>query len=351
MTTAPAQLLGSIDDLLGAAASRYFGAGHKRVRHRLSAFEIRGLPGHGSVRAKATCIYPADWSRKASGSPPPHLSTIDAAAIAVQLTDVYLTATYGLSREQRRRSWLRSLEMRVAHAQENLAEFDVTATSLCVEPPSESRSGHRSTFLCQIGTVRVISVVEHQVASRQADASTSRDILGPARDRYYGEGYKHRTLRIEGVRLAEDLGSVHAAITVSADAESGQEDPGFGGAYQPSVSAIDSLLGLAQLAQVLAYRIDAISRAASHTLWMRRLAIQMDRRIAPLNTALAASVAVTSRGELELRGEPWRTLELTGRLMGVEVHAAVAHQLPVPPFRGPSAMFGPTRPTQQRRDR
>src|SRR5204863_2642139 len=97
----PAQHLGSIEQCLGPPAGRFFGGGFRRVTHSLTRLGISDRPGLGAVTAQASLSYPEDWSQKASGAPPPHLSSVDAVTLMVELVDAYLTHTYRLDPAQR----------------------------------------------------------------------------------------------------------------------------------------------------------------------------------------------------------------------------------------------------------
>ena len=61
---------------------------------------------------------------------------------------------------------------------------------------------------------------------------------------------------------------------------------------------------------------------------MRRLSMRTSRSREPIDTPLAADVGVTGSGLLSLGSRRWRTLDLTGHLMGVRIESAIAHQLP-----------------------
>jgi hypothetical protein len=310
----------SIDDHLGPCAGRYFGEGFKRVGHRLTGIEVR----RADVRAVAAVTYPADWSRKAAGSPPPHLSTVDALVLAVQLAEIHLTHTYGLGLEQRRGMWLRSFEMRAsATPQEDLHEFGVRAVLV-------RRHGSVSTYECAIGAIGVSCDVEHASSPRfvaEGAYAGADDILGPPAGRYYGDGYKARALRLGDVRVAPGADLVQATIALSAPDRCA--DDGFAGAHQPSVSPLDAFLALAQLAQVLAYRLDGLDRGESHTLWMRRVALESAAPRQPIGDPFVGAVALRRTRRVSYRGDVWRTLDMAGGFLGITARASMAHRLPV----------------------
>jgi len=321
---------GSIDQHLGPASGRFFGEGFKRVNHTISDLGIGSAEGRGTIRAKAALTYPGDWSKKSTGSLRPHVSSIDGLVLAVELAEAYLTHSYGLDLGQRRRMWLRSFEQRVAAPQEDLAQVGAQAVHTgCVSAAAGSRRDHVSTFSCVIGTMRVTCTIEHDIASETAAPGrygSATEILGDASRRHYGDGYKRRKQHIADVVPAADGQLVEAAITVS-DPQPSAND-GFAGAYEPSVSMVDGLLSLAQLAQVLAYRIDGIEREASNTFWMRRLVMSSTAPVNPLDDRFDAALAVPRGRLLEMGSGFWRVLELSGHFGAMQVQSSVAHALP-----------------------
>jgi len=332
-STSPADSTRSIEHYLGPASGRFFGAGFRRITHRLAELEIDHLDGHGRIRAQAGLSYPDDWSTKSTGSMRPHLSSIDGLVIAVQLAEAYLVHTYGLGLEQRRRMWLRAFDMRVASPQEDLARFAVQAIDGgCAGAAPGSRCDYVSTFQCLVGTIRVACAIEHDIASQTRGGGIyglSAEILGDAGRRHYGEGYRQRTHRIADVASATDGRRVRATIAVS-DSQNGPDD-GLAGAYGPSVSAVDCIVALAQLAQVLAYDIDGIEREASNTFWMRRLAMSSGTPLHPLDTCFDAVVDATSSRLLKIGPGFWRVLELSGHLGAIQAQSSAAHALPDAP--------------------
>jgi hypothetical protein len=313
----------SIDHHLGASSGRYFGEGFKRVQHELTNLRV----GAGEIAADATLTYPGDWSRKSTGSLRPHLSSIDGLVIAGELADAYLAHTFGLDLEQRRRAWLRAFEMRVAAPTEELSRFAVRAQHRSCVPASSARCDFISSFACFIGTIRVTCAIEHDIARGGAGEgryATADALLGDSARRHYGDGYKRRTQRIEDVATRGD--SIRA--TVAVEDPLGDVDDGLGGAYAPSVSMVDCLLSMAQLAQVLAYDLDGVRRATSNTFWMRRLSFRAATPVHPLGAPRDAALGVPRSKLLTVGGGPWRALDLSGNLGEFETHGSVAHALP-----------------------
>jgi hypothetical protein len=321
--TAAEILASSIDDHLGPAQGRFFGHGFKRVAHSVRDVEVR----RASITATAGLSYPADWSSKSSGSLRPHLSSVDALVLAVQLAEAHLAHTRGLDVGQRRRTWLRSFDMRGGRVpQENLAALPVQAIQL-------GTRGGVSTYSCLIGTLGVTCEIGHDAAngshagvSAEAAYEDLDSLLGTAEGRYYGAGFRRRAQRIADVRVAPDGEAIAATVAV-ADPD-GAPDDGLGGAYGPAPSMLDGLVCLAQLAQALAYRLDGIERGQSHTLWMRRLAQSTAAPPLPATGPVAATVALQRSRVLAFGDGRWRTLDVAGELHGIRARSSIAHQLP-----------------------
>jgi hypothetical protein len=317
--TAAEILASSIDDHLGPSQGRFFGHGFKRVAHSVRGVEIT----RGAISATAGLAYPADWSRKSSGSLRPHLSSVDALVLAVQLAEAHLTHTRRLDVGQRRRTWLRSFDMRGGRVpQEDLAALPVQAIQL------DTRNSV-STYSCLIGTLGVTCQIEHDAGRARAtggDYDNLDSLLGAAQGRYYGAGFRRRAQRIADVCVTPDGDAIAATVAVS-DPD-GALDDGLGGAYGPAPSMLDGLVCLAQLAQVLAYRLDGIERGQSHTLWMRRLAQSSPAPPRPATGPVTATLALQRSRVLAFGDGRWRTLDVAGELHGIHVRSSIAHQLP-----------------------
>ncbi len=84
----------SIDDLLGDSRTRFFGAGYRLIRRHIS--DVTLDTRESGVEANAGIEYPSDWSKKKNRELQPHLSSLDALAIAAQLAETYLRTVFGV---------------------------------------------------------------------------------------------------------------------------------------------------------------------------------------------------------------------------------------------------------------
>jgi hypothetical protein len=338
MATGQQLLLRSIDDYLGPGETRFFSRGYQRAEY--SVYGITVAPGgvdEPGVTARTDLRYPADWSKKKDGVDlRPHLSTIDALVLGVQLAELHLTHAFGLGDAERAAMRLRKVVLRAGtEPQEDLTGIELAATPTRFEEDQEAAGGHVSTYDCVVGGLRVRCEIEHPVV-RRATVSTGfqslPQALGPAGPRFYGEGFKLRRHSIDDVGV--DVAELRATARIRFAPVPGSPAPtwGIGGADQPSVSLVDCFVVNLQLAQVLMYELDSLTRESSNTLWMMQTVLRFPRTAQPLPAdgapALEARTAITGKRLLPLRGATWRSVDLQGHLGGIDMRCTFAHELP-----------------------
>ncbi|MEV6752755.1 AvrD family protein [Streptomyces sp. NPDC051214] len=343
---------GSLESCLGPGSSRFFGSGYKRVTQGLKDITTDGSADPGAlVTARGTLTYPRDWSRKSgAGELRPHLSSIDALVLAANLAETHLGRAFGLGAAERRRIWLRSADVRAGSApHEDLADFPVRGRLVAVEGPTgeggstgeEGPTGERatlaSTFDCRVGSLKVRCTLVHGQGSRAGTPVTYDDekqALGPARARHYGVGYKQRAQHAEQVRVDLDRQQIQGLQRVVATDEDAHtrgdaRTCGAEAAYGPSVSLVDALVGVAQLAQVLLYAQDGLSRGSTDTLWMRRFVISAGTPVRPLGHSFTPTVRTANSRLLSMGDARWRTAELAvDDFAGIDGRCWLAHRLP-----------------------
>ncbi|MGW5731772.1 MULTISPECIES: AvrD family protein [Streptomyces] len=327
-------LYGSLDSCLGPGSSRFFGSGYKRVTQALTDITTDGSAAPGAlVTARGTLTYPRDWSRKSgAGELRPHLSSIDALVLAANLAETHLGRAFGLGAAARRRIWLRSADVRAGSApHEDLEDFPVRGTLVAVEGPSGAHATLASTFDCRVGGLKVRCTLVHEPgdgAGSPATYSDEKQALGPARARHYGVGYKQREQSSEQVRVDLDRQVVRGVQRVVATEEEAHTC-GAEAAYGPSVSLVDALVGVAQLAQILLYAQDGLARGNTDTLWMRRFVINADTPVRPLGHRFVPTVRTANSRLLSMGEARWRTAELAVEdFAGIDGRCWLAHRLP-----------------------
>lgn len=335
MTTMATQLsLSSIDDYLGPGETRFFSRGYRRTDALVDDVVITPTDdAERDVQATVTVEYPSDWSKKKSGVDlPPHLSTVDMLVLGTQLSEAYLAHTYGLAEPTRRNMWLRRVTLKAGSTpQEELAGMPAQVTCRETEAVPDSPDRFLSVLDCSVGVMQARCEIEHPIIQRVATAGSYgsiEDILGAAAPRYYGEGFKFRRQLIEDVQVDMDQLRAGAAVQIEPTQQGHPAGEGIEGAYQPSVSLVDCFVVNLQMAQVLMYEMDSLTRENSNTLWMIQTILEAEHPDRPPVAPMEARTAIAAKHRLKLRGGTWRNADIEGELGGVTMRASFAHALP-----------------------
>lgn len=325
-----------IEEFLGPADQRFFSSGYRRVDYRFGEVSANVHDGsQATLSTQASLRYPGNWSSKSGVALRPHLSTVDAIVLGVQMSELCLTRAFSLNQEQRRRMWVRSIRIKAGTAPaEQLDEVQIAAR--LTETRGDQDGVMASVVTTQIGTMRTRCEVLHSAAAagpasavtdpagaaRYADPA---ELLGPPGARYYGTGFSRGGQDMEDIVLDLPERAASAAVTVTpADAA----DQGIEGAYQPGITPVDCFVTCMQLAQVLLYELDSVKRAHSNTLWMRSTAISLGAPRRPAAERLHLATSLRDVGLLMIKDVEWRTASVSARLGAISVTCALAHQLP-----------------------
>ncbi|MFF4170128.1 AvrD family protein [Streptomyces sp. NPDC001744] len=330
--------LKSIDDYLGPGEGRFFSRGYQRATYLVRDVVATPLgterPG---VRATVDVGYPADWSRKKDGTDlRPHLSTVDALVLGVQLAELHLVHAYGLRGAARSTMRLRAVVLRAGGApQEEL--LGIPASSRLVR--TEEVPGAAGRFLSvhdgAVGSLRVRCEIEHDAGERATGEGRFDSLdegLGDGRFRFYGEGFKRRRHVIGNVEVDMEELTAGADVHFRDDRPAGGVALGVDAATGPAVSPVDAFVVNLQLVQVLMYELDRIDRANSNTLWMMQTVLTAADTVPPLPTDPSepgrATARLLSKRLLPLRGGIWRSVEIEAGLAGIGLRCSFAHELP-----------------------
>lgn len=151
----PPLILGSVDEYLGPAATRFFGHGFRRVRYSLSEPAMKNLPSGRGVVATARVDYPLDWSTKADDNQRPHLSSIDALTLGQWACQAAADALAKLDDDQVTFAVITKVHLRAAgRPDEDLSAIPVSAVPREVTPAS-------STYDVRVGSMRLSLVLSH----------------------------------------------------------------------------------------------------------------------------------------------------------------------------------------------
>lgn len=323
---ATAALHGDIDATLGPPSERYFGEGYRRVERRLEDIEpVDGADGRVErLDAAASVSYPVDWSSKRGSNLRPHLSTVDALLLSVDMAHAYLLAC-GLAEDAVPALWLHSARMRSGTAPlEELARFPVSARP----DPTVTGSilGSRLVgFTCTVGKIVTRLQVAVPLGGVDLDLHAPRlrhPVPLPA------TRFRDRAHDIRGVSVEQGALAVRAFVEIRNESSAAEVGREFGDHYQPSLEPVDALTILAQLAQVLIYEQDRMRRSGSNTLWMRTFAVTARCPVQPYPPGFLTRVEMYGTRLLEHGGGRWRVADLGGDLLGMHAEASVAHVLP-----------------------
>lgn len=328
-------LVKDIDELLGPSERRYFGGKFKLTKHRLMDIEIDCQ--RGTVNSIIDIVYPPDWSGKSEvRSRAPHLSTIDLIATCAQLCDAYLFCRFGLNRSQAGNVWMRSLSIKSGgQAHLDLTQVGAAITHQRTCRDADSLCGHLSEFSAEIGGFSVTVELDHPVnesgyrIDERIHLNSLDELLGFQRCSYYGKHYCHSSRRLHSIRLSSDVRRIKGKISV-------EPDPGFapsaglGCGYRPHYSALDLVLGGAQLCQALLYEMDQVTRDSTENLWMRSIEIRIPRPVYR-EGALDIDVFALRTRAIRRKGEIWRTADMRVTPSSDDaftIRSSVAHKLP-----------------------
>jgi hypothetical protein len=319
----------SIDELLGDGGRRYFGHGFRKVSHQIRDVFVDNQKRE--VTAVAEIRYPAEWSRKKEGELRPHLSSLDAVLLSTELGEGYLREAYGLGDEEARRIWLRRCTLKAGGSPTNdLQAIPASLRLLGTEVAANSDGGYRSQFASEVGGMAVEFALDHPVvetrSARKVSYCSVDDLVGDAGGRYYGERYKDTFLEIRGVEVCEP----EKRVTAHVEAAYRPTQPpisGAGAAFYPFVSSLEAVICFGQLAQVMLYTVDGITREQSRTLWMRKVVIRDTLPMGPLQS-FDVSTRILKSSTLIFNGKRWRTATLDVEFPGMKAEYSVAHELP-----------------------
>ncbi|MFB7669350.1 AvrD family protein [Kitasatospora sp. NPDC056138] len=322
----------TVDDYLGPGERRFFGSGYRRAEQRLTDIQVVSqADGTGTVHARGSVDYPADWSRKGTTDQAPHLSSIDALLIAGEAAELHLTHALGLDAAQRRGLRLRRVQLKAGRrpVEEELDGFAVHATT--------ARPSERSTVVdCRVGELRASLEIEHPPLpaatvgpARSARYDSPEDLLGPARLRPYAAAHRSRTQTIE--ELSVDLPARRASALLGSRAVEPPAGPvgGLESYSYGAVSALDVFVGAIQLGQILIYGLDSVSRAESNTLWMRQAVLEIGDPYRPLSGPAPLSAELVDPQLLTTKaGETWRVVDIAAAFAHMRIRCSATHRLP-----------------------
>jgi len=315
-----------VEDHLGPAQQRFFGAGYRRVHHTFAPTRIIGrADGHAESTGAVTLSYPSDWSRKTAGDLVPHLSTVDALLLSVTGAELLMACALGLTEPERRRSQVRQARIRAGRRPDDDLRNIPLHSSFRSDPDSDTDS----RFNVRVGSMRVELDVTHPPArpGHPGDlvAEHPDEVLGASPSRYYGTGFTGRAHRLEDLLLDRDSPSAQALVQL--DHLRAVPRNGLEGALQPAPTLVDCFVTGLQLAQILLYRLDGMERGQSNTLWMRQTVLRARPGPRSNSQRLPLTTALADEDLLAMGSNSWRTARIHAELDRIELDCDVTHRL------------------------
>lgn len=318
-----------IDTILGPGEARFFANGFRKVGHGFDPIRLRALDGLPTADTLVKLTYPADWSAKPGLELRPHLSTIDAYVIAVQLADLILDRS-GVSPASRTGSFITSVRFDAGSTPQDVdLQVACQATLSAAPTHRDPTSAWEWPFACAIGSIRIdltLTCPEPPNPATPAEQLNIDDALGPAENRFYASGYRDRVHHINHPIITD-----HSSITalIGIDTPPGQNEwSDIEGALTGNVTILDCLLAQSQMSQALLYSLDGLTRNQANTMWMRHVRIAATQPNRPYREPFAATAAVTGSRIVPLNGLQWRTATFQGNFHDITSTYKLASQLP-----------------------
>ncbi|MEV7606796.1 AvrD family protein [Paenarthrobacter sp. NPDC089322] len=318
----------SIDDLLGDGRRRFFSHGYKSTNPRLRELRVAHTVSESTLTARAGLGVEGIWSIKGNSEQVPHLGTTDVLVLACRMAEALLASRYspGLLPTAHLTSVTISGGSEPVEGQLGDLECRATLQDL----------GHGSTLRCSVASMTAVLEVAHETAElglASVQSPSEEALVGDARTRLYGDLWAERHVALQDVELDPGQGTASAALSFREQPTLGlrlEDRRGLEAAYAQAVSAVEYFVASLQLGQVLLYRLDALNRADSNTLWMRKTRITLSgpRPRIGGGRETALTVRLQKSRLIEKDGGRWRCADVVGTFDGGEVVCSVAHQLP-----------------------
>ncbi len=250
-------LKSGLEDLLGPADGRYFGAGHRKV-----TYGVAGARGADADRVDVVgrVDYPSDWSLNSDGTPRlPHLSSVDAVVFAALAAKTLL----GQLSSDVESTWIRGVELRGGAA----PWLDLLRIPISMTVDHPDGFDPSLPVRAQIGNIRArLDLGTRAGSSSDLDPGDSWSVYGMPANRISPK----TTIEV----LERDRGVLRACHEFEASPVKFAACPsGIEAAYWPAMTIVDYLVTMGQLTQALVYEVSERGRGQMSNLWMRTMRI------------------------------------------------------------------------------
>lgn len=318
------KMFSTVDEILGPSENRFFSSGYRCSEHKVSNLAFPELGENNCcLEATVSLFYPPNWSVKNVGMDvTPHLSTIDMLVLAMQMVETHLSFHFGLSMDDLDTNPVNELAIHAGtKPQENLNDIPVSLMLRRCEEKADDSSKKVSTYECRVGLMRAVCQIEHTFYRKDNNKIeiNSLDNIN-IKKRYYGLGYKEQKHILSAVYLDMANLTADAQVEFIFSKEEAQV------ITPEKVSYIDVFVTCAQLAQVLLYSLDGLSRSETSTLWMIRANFSEDA--GEIKNHDKVKTLISTSQIIELNGKQWRNAEVLGTLGNKKAKITFAHALP-----------------------
>ncbi len=331
-------MFNNIDEYLGKAEQRFFGAGFRRATYSFGEVELSPIePADVDVKLSITVQYPKDWSKKKDNVDlRPHLSTVDTLVIGAQIAELQMINAFVLDELQRSMMWIRRIAIIAGKKpQEDLIDIPTIGRLIETRQATDIPDAFISLVECKVGMMQANYEIVHYSEERrtQKSAKVSLDLmLGFGKSRYYGDGFKFRQQRVE--KAVFDMESLSAVAEVRIEQIKNHSlSKGIESYYPIAMTMVDAFVVQLQMAQILLYELDHVKRCDSNTLWMIRTVLEtstpyrIDTNTEHKNS-YKAEVNLVGKRMLKMRNAQWRNIDISGSLGGINMLASFAHEMP-----------------------
>lgn len=318
----------SIDELLGDGRRRFFSHGYKTTNPRLRNLRVAHTVAESTLTARAGLGVDGVWSVKGNVKQTPHLGTTDVLVLAARMAEALLASRY--SPEILPAAYIVSLTISGGSepVEGTLGDLECMATL--------QGNGDGSVLRCSVASMTAVLELAHAPAElglASVQSPSEEALVGESATRLYGGLWAERQVSLLDVVLEPGDGTAHAQLSFRQQPTLGRQlgdRRGLEAAYPQALSAVEYFVASLQLGQVLLYRLDAMDRSDSNTLWMRKTRVTFTGSGPKIGGGLGAGLEVRLHKSrlIGKDGGSWRCADVVGMFDGGEVVCSVAHQLP-----------------------
>ncbi|MGO2944083.1 MAG: AvrD family protein [Brevibacterium aurantiacum] len=267
-----------LEEALGPATGRFFGAGYRTVTQDLDGEWRRPdvFEGVGHVS------YPEDWSVRDDGSRrTPHLSTIDAVALPLRA----ICGTWSRPPGE----YVSAIDLRAG----SQPWLSLDRVPVVVEPVASSHPAAGSRiFSASVGNIKARLGL---TASRQSTADDR--LCRPGEADIYQQFYRSTDCATILTNFDRSSGLMEAVHEFTRT-EGNETAVGLECEFWPAVTVIDYLVTMGQIVQVLMAERQGTDRGGGQ-LWMRTMSIQLPSPPTPLPASITSRTSPAQERLLE----------------------------------------------------